>query len=395
MPSVILLGATGSIGRQTIQVCQAQGFPITALSANQDAKGLADAARQVGAKAVCIADPNQYQALKTLLADTSVQVTAGKEALCALAAQSEGERVVNAIVGMAGLWPTLAAIDAKKDIALANKETLVAAGELVLAAVRRQGVALLPIDSEHSAIFQCLQGVCGPDAQVPYDTSQNTPRQLRKIWLTASGGPFFGKTKAQLGQITPAQALRHPTWSMGAKITIDSATLMNKGLEVMEACYLFGVKPCDIQVVVHPESILHSAVELVDFGVIGQMGLPDMQLPIQYALTYPHRKPCPAKPLSLPELGALHFYEPDETTFACLPLCKQAMEQGGAAPLAVNAANEEAVARFLKEEIGFLQIAELCAQAMERFGNQSITCPEQVAEIEKEVRAFAFAYQMG
>ena len=341
---LVLLGSTGSIGTQALEVAEKLHFPVVALAANRQADLLETQIRRYKPRYAALRDEAAAAELKVRVADLPVQVLAGEEGLCALAALSEADLVLNAIVGVAGLRPTLAAVAAGHDLALANKESLVAGGDLVTAAVKKAGVNLLPVDSEHSAIFQCLQG-CPPD------------RRVKRLILTASGGPFFGKKAAELEGITPAEALKHPNWNMGAKITVDSATMMNKGLELTEARWLFDLPPEKIRVVVHRESILHSAVEYEDNAVIGQLGLPDMRIPIQYAMTWPYRAPCPAGELSLAQLGKLTFFEPDGETFPGVDIFRRALAAGGTAPAAVNAANEQAVAMFLAGKLSFLDIS--------------------------------------
>ncbi len=350
MDKIVLLGSTGSIGTQTLDVCRAHNIEVKALSANSDTELLEKQAREFSPEYAVIADETLFGDLKQRLADTNVKVLAGEKGLCEIAALPKC-KVVNAIVGMAGLVPTLSAIKAGNDVALANKETLVTGGQLVTDAVKRYGVKLFPIDSEHSAIFQCLQG-----------TGRN---RFSKIILTASGGPFYGKTRGELVNVTKEQALDHPNWDMGAKITIDSATLMNKGLEFIEAVWLFGAKPEEIEIIVQPQSIIHSAVEFEDGAVIAQMGSADMRLPIQYALTYPERLQCPAKKLSLLDVKDLTFGKPDEETFVCLKAAKTAIQKGGNAPCAVNCANEAAVRLFLNDKIRFLDIGEAVNGALE------------------------------
>ena len=347
--TLTLLGSTGSIGTQTLQVARSAGIKIQGLTAGKNVDLLQKQAREFLPKWVALQDEKAAADLKLRLADTDITVLSGAKGIEEIAAGGNSDTVLNAIVGIAGLRPTLSAINAGKNIALANKETLVTGGSLVTKKVKEKGVKLLPVDSEHSAIFQCLQGA--PE------------KSLKKIILTASGGPFFGKTKNELKAITPADALKHPNWNMGKKITIDSATLMNKGLEVIEAVHLFGVTPDDIEVVVHRQSILHSAVELCDGSVIAQLGTPDMKLPIQYALTYPQRGAEQGAPLSLTGAGSLTFDKPDTDTFTCLKVCTDAISQGGLKPTAANGANEQAVELFLKGKIGFLDIGELVLAA--------------------------------
>ena len=349
--NITLLGSTGSIGRQTLDVVRKLGIKVCALTANNSIKLLEEQAREFKPRAVCIADENKYLELKNNLADTDVKVLGGNDGILECAKLSESDVVVNAIVGIAGLRPTLEAISAKKDIALANKETLVTGGELVKKAIRENGIKLLPVDSEHSAIFQCLQG---------------TPNgSLKKIILTASGGPFFGKTRDELENVTVKDALNHPNWSMGAKITIDSATMMNKGLEVIEACHLFSVGLEQIEVVVHRESIIHSMIELNDNAVIAQLGTADMRIPIQYALYYPSRPALSGDRLDLFKLKDLTFEAPDLDTFKGLALAMKAARAGGNIPTAFNAANERAVALFLNKKIKYLEIIDIIEACME------------------------------
>lgn len=348
MKELIILGSTGSIGTQALQVAEEMGARVTALTAGSNDKLLETQARKFKPLAVALDNEQAAQRLKIALADTDIKVLSGADGVCELAS-GRGDTVLSSIVGIAGLRPTIAAINAGKTIALANKETMVTGGTIVNRLAREKGVSILPVDSEHSAIFQSLQG---------------TPAgSLEKILLTASGGPFFGKTREDLKDVTAAQALKHPNWSMGAKITIDSATLMNKGLEVIEAVHLFGVTASQIEVLVHRQSIVHSGVQFTDGAVIAQLGTPDMRLPIQYALTYPNRGVGFEK-LDLFKVGTLTFEKPDTDTFRCLPLCIEAINRGGVYPTAVNGANEEAVRLFLEGKIGFLDIAELNEKAM-------------------------------
>lgn len=371
MKKLIILGSTGSIGVQALEVAERNGYKVTALAAGKNTELLEKQARKFKPDIVAVSDKQAANDLKVRLADTDIKVISGGEGVCA-AAQYEGDIVLNAIVGIAGLRPTLAAIDAKKTIALANKETLVAGGEIVNRRLDETGVKLLPVDSEHSAIFQSLQGA---------------PKgSLKKILLTASGGPFYGKTKEELESVTVKDALNHPNWSMGAKITVDSATLMNKGLEVIEAVRLFDVAPDDIEVLVHRQSIVHSGIELSDGAVIAQLGTPDMRLPIQYALTYPERADFAFEHLSLADIGTLTFEKPDTETFRCLPLCIEAVKRGGLAPAAVNGANEEAVALFLEGRIKFLQIAEMAEKALISVNNKKEYTIEDVFEADRAAR---------
>ena len=349
MKTVAILGSTGSIGTQALDVVRAGDYKVCALAAHRNIKLLEQQAREFSVPLVAVTDERAAAELKISLADTGTKVLSGADGVCAAASCDEADIVLNAVVGIAGLRPTLAAISAKKTLALANKESLVTGGTLVTGAARAAGVKILPVDSEHSAIFQCLQGV--PDGA------------LRKILLTASGGPFFGKTRHELRHVTAADALKHPNWSMGQKITIDSATLMNKGFEVIEAVHLFSVDVKDIEVLIHRQSIVHSAVELADGAVIAQLGSPDMRLPIQYALTYPDRTECPGERLSLADIGSLTFSRPDTETFPCLGLCIKAVGEGSLKTTAVNGANEAAVELFLRGDIGFEDIPVLVERA--------------------------------
>ena len=376
-----LLGSTGSIGIQTLHVVRelARGgdFPVSVavLAARSSVKLLEEQAREFRPQAVAVFDPAAAKDFRARTRDLDLTVLEGMEGLCQAAAWEGVDVTLNSVVGMVGLQPTLAAIAAKKTVALANKETLVAGGRIVMEAARQNKVSILPVDSEHSAIFQCLQGCPEKGA-------------LKKLILTASGGPFFGKTKEELRRITPAQALRHPNWDMGAKITIDSATLMNKGLEVIEASWLFGMGPQDIDVVVHRESIVHSLIQYQDNSVIAQLGLPDMCIPIQYALTYPARYPSPVGELDLAAVGNLTFAKPDLDTFPCLRVCIDALKQGGLAPAAANGANEQAVSLFLQEKIGFLDIPRLVEAAVARQPAAAGDTLESVLEADQAARRF-------
>lgn len=375
MKTISLIGSTGSIGEQTLDVCRKHNIKVKALAAGTSVKRLAEQAHEFKPQYVCIFDENKYSELKQLTADIDVEIGCGMEGLCR-AAVTEADLFVNSVVGMVGLLPTLKAIEAGRNIALANKETLVAGGELVMRSAVEKGVKIYPIDSEHSAIFQCLQG--------------NDRKELRKIILTASGGPFFGKKKDELKNVTPADALKHPNWSMGNKITIDSATLMNKGLEFIEAKWLFGVSPEQIEIVVNRESVLHSAVEYNDFSVIAQLGTPDMKIPIQYALLYPNRVECDVKPLSLTDCGTLTFFKPDFETFDCLSAAIKAIKLGSAYPCIVNSVNEEAVRLFLSGKIPFLKIGELAMEALEAFSFANISSYDDVAAADAAAREFVF-----
>lgn len=372
MKKLIILGSTGSIGTQALDIVRANPdkYKVTALAAGSNAELLEKQAREFKPQMVALFNENAAKELKIKLADTDIEVLSGADGVCELAA-FDGDMVLNAIVGIAGLHPTLAAIDEGKTIALANKETLVTGGEIVNRKLAQKGVKLLPVDSEHSAIFQSLQGA--------------PTGSLKKIILTASGGPFFNKTREELENVTVKQALNHPNWSMGAKITIDSASLMNKGLEVIEAVHLFGVPASKIEVVVHRQSILHSAVELSDGAVIAQLGTPDMKLPIQYALTYPERDMC-FESLDLFKVGTLTFEKPDTDTFRLLPLCIEAINRGGLYPTAINGANEESVKLFLEGKIKFLQIAELNEKAMNMCENKNNFTVEDIFAADQAAR---------
>lgn len=372
MKKIAILGSTGSIGTQTVDILPSIDAEVVALTTNKRIDLLEEQARALHPKMVCAFDEEAARTLKIRLADTDIRVLAGMDGLTACAAESGADIVVTAVVGMVGLLPTLAAIDVGKDIALANKETLVCAGELVMRAAREKGVKILPVDSEHSAIFQCVQGAQG--------------NRLSKILLTASGGPFFGKTAAEMRDVTREQALAHPNWSMGAKITIDSATMMNKGLELIEAMWLYDMEPEDIEIVIHRESILHSAVEFEDGAVIAQLGLPDMRLPIQYALTWPVRVPCKVPRMHLSELAKLTFFAPDEQAFPALRLARHAAKLKGDRGAVLNGANEAAVGLFLAGRIGFTEIAGRVAQALEEIPYHASASLEDVLAADRAAR---------
>ncbi len=369
------MGSTGSIGTQTLDVVRGLNLRVCALAANANTALLENQIREFKPQLVAVFDLNAAKKLKLAVADTPVRVVQGMEGLCEAAAISEADVILNSVVGMVGLTPTLAAIAAKKDVALANKETLVAGGSLVMRAAKENHVKILPVDSEHSAVFQCLEGC--PEKKA-----------LKRIILTASGGPFFGKSIAELQNVTPQQALKHPNWNMGAKVTIDSATMMNKGLEIIEASWLFDVPAGQIDVVVHRESVVHSMIEYEDNSVIAQLGVPDMRIPIQYALTWPQRFPSPVKQLSLTQYGSLSFYEPDYETFQCLRVCKKAIERGGLAPAAANGANEVAVQLFLKNQISFLEIGNLVQRAMDNQPDAKITSVDDILDADQTARNF-------
>lgn len=372
-----ILGSTGSIGTQALEVVEdlrgTMDIEVTAITGNKNLKRLEEQIRRFRPRYAAVPDAKAAASLQAAVADTDCKILSGEKGLCAAAAECDTDMVLSAIVGFSGLVPTMCAIEAGKDIALANKETLVTAGGIFMDAIRRHKVRLLPVDSEHCAIFQSLQAGQKPE--------------LKKILLTASGGPFFGKTADELKTVTAAQALKHPNWSMGAKITVDSATLMNKGLEVLEARWLFDVDIDDIEVVVQRESIIHSMVEFCDHSVIAQMSMPSMKHPIQYAFTYPKRLPSRDAAVSFKDLKNLSFAAPDEETFRCLPLAKQAGKMGGIMPTVLNAANETAVAAFLKGKIGFLQIAEYVEKTMQSVHNQENPTLEDLILVNKEIRA--------
>lgn len=373
--SISILGSTGSIGTQALQVAKNLGISVAAISANKNIKRLEEQARIFKPKFVAVYDEDAAKVLKHRLQDLPTKVVSGMEGLCEVACIDEADIVLNSVVGQIGFLPTLKAVQCKKDIALANKETLVVAGELIIPEVKKSGVKLLPVDSEHSAIFQCLEGC--------KDRSM-----LSKLILTASGGPFFGKTIDELKHVTVQQALNHPNWDMGAKITIDSATMMNKGLEIIEAAWLFDMDEKDIDVVVHRESIVHSMIEYVDGSVIAQMGMPDMKVPIQYAFTYPERVKSEVKRLSLSKIQQLSFYEPDYDTFRCMALCREALREGGTAPAIANGANEEAVKLFIDGKISFLEIPYLIEKALEKIESKKIISLEDIILADEKSRKF-------
>ncbi len=371
--TLAVLGSTGSIGVQALEVAQLMGFEVVALTANSRTDIIEEQIRKFSPRMAAVADEKAAAGLKIKVADTSTKVLSGKEGVeeCA---RCSADTVLNSIVGIAGLAPTLAAIETGSNIALANKETLVAGGKIVIDSAAEKGVAILPVDSEHSAIFQSLQGCQGKN-------------QIKRLILTASGGPFFGKSREELENVTLEQALKHPNWSMGAKITIDSATMMNKGLELIEAAWLFGMKAADIDILVHRQSIIHSLVEYVDNSVIAQLGVPDMRIPIQYALTYPDRFVSPVKQLNLAQAATLTFEEPDYETFTCINLCRKAFEMGGLFPAAVNAANEKANELFRNGKIRFLDIPKAVESAFSFVDPVSDYTLEQVFETDKLIRS--------
>ena len=368
-----VLGSSGSIGRQALDVAAVCGHEVAAITVNRSAPMAEEQARRFRPRLAVAVDEDAAADLRTRLADTEVKVLSGREGLLEAASLPGADTVVTAIVGVAGLEPTLAAIACGKRIALANKETLVCAGELVMARAREAGAEIVPVDSEHSAIFQCLQG-CRDRGEV------------RRLILTASGGPFFGWSREELAGVTKAQALKHPNWAMGAKITIDSATLMNKGLEFIEAMRLYAVPPEQIQIVVHRESIIHSLVEFGDGAILAQLGSADMRLPIQYALTWPERTPGPAKPLDLLSCPPLTFQRPDPEAFRCLGLALECAERGGTSTAILNGANEAAVGLFLEDKIGFLDIPRLVEAALARVPVLDIPGLDEILEADRAAR---------
>ena len=364
---ISILGSTGSIGTQTVDVLDSIDAEVAALTTNRNIRLLEQQARLLHPEFVAAFDEAAAKELKIALADTDIRVSAGMDGLIEAAALPSADIVTTAVVGMVGLLPTMAAIEAGHDIALANKETLVCAGHLVTEAAKKRGIRILPVDSEHSAIFQCVQAAQG--------------NRLDKIILTASGGPFFGKTAAEMEHVTVEQALKHPNWSMGAKITIDSATMFNKGLELIEAMWLYDMAPEDIEIVIHRESIVHSLIEFEDGAVLAQLDVPDMRLPIQYALTYPARVPCKMERLNLAKVGHLSFYAPDEQAFPALCIARETARRKGNAGAIMNGANEAAVGLFLERKIGFSDIPRLVERALD-------TLPQQGAQTIDEVLAF-------
>ena len=371
MKKIAILGSTGSIGTQTLDVVRANGdIQVMGISAGRNIKKLEEQAREFSPKLVAVWDEKAAEDLKVRLHDTDIKIVSGMEGLLELASMEEVEILVTAIVGMLGIRPTIQAIRSGKDIALANKETLVTAGHLIMPMAEKYGVKILPVDSEHSAVFQALNG--------------ESRKEIHKLLITASGGPFRGRKRADLEKVTLADTLKHPNWVMGQKITVDSATLVNKGLEVMEAKWLFGVELDQIQVVVQPQSVIHSMVEFEDGGIMAQLGTPDMRLPIQYALYYPHRRYLDGDRLDFAKLGQITFEEPDMETFLGLPMAIQAAREGGSMPTVFNAANELAVRKFLHEEIGFLDIYDIIGQSMERHKKQESPDLDEILAVENE-----------
>ena len=382
MKHLVILGSTGSIGTQALDVAERMGYTITALAAHSNITVLEEQIRKFRPKAAAVYDEAAARDLRDRVKDRSVKILSGMEGLCELARREDCDVVLNSVVGMVGLLPTLAALEAGHDVALANKETLVAGGELVMSCARHHGVKILPVDSEHSAIFQCLQAT----AKGPWSPPDSTAELgLSRLILTASGGPFFGKTADELKTVTCEQALQHPNWSMGPKITVDSATMMNKGLELIEAKWLFDVPAENIDIVVHRESIIHSLIEFTDYSVLAQMGVPDMRIPIQYALTWPMRATPPVRRLSLAQIGTFSFFEPDNKAFPAIELCRKAIIKGGAYPVALNAANEEANRLFRQGKLSFCQISETVAEWLDKT-LPLIHCADDVLAMDAEVR---------
>ena len=373
LKQLVILGSTGSIGTQALEVAEQAGYRIVGLAAARNVRRLEEQIRQFHPAAVAVFDETAANDLRVRVADLPVRVYAGMEGLCALASWQDADMILNSVVGMVGLKPTLAAIRAKKRIGLANKETLVCAGELVMAEAEKYGAEIVPVDSEHSAIFQCLMGC-------------DDRREVKKILLTCSGGPFFDMDAAQLKYVTKADALRHPNWKMGPKITVDCATLMNKGLEVIEAMRLYRVPLEQVEVLVHRQSIVHSLVEFTDGAVMAQLGAPDMRLPIQLALTYPQRMESPVPKLDLTQCAALTFCHPDLEKFPCLALAMECAKRGGTACPAMNGANEEAVALFLADKIGFYDIYRLVSQAVEQVPFIKNPTLEEILEADRLAR---------
>ncbi len=376
--SISILGCTGSIGRQSIEVAEHLGMPVVALTAQRQVELTERQARRLKPKFVALYDESAAKQLKIALADTDIRIGSGMSGLIEAATMQETDCVVTAVSGAVGLEPTLAAIDQRKRIALANKETLVCAGEIVMKRAKEKKAEIVPVDSEHSAIFQCLMG--------------RGEGELRKILLTGSGGPFRGKARSELEDVTPEQAVKHPNWSMGAKISVDSATMMNKGLEFVEAMHLFSVSPDDIEVVIHPQSVIHSMVELNDGSVIAQLGVPDMGLPIQLALTYPERKPSMFERLDFAKLSALTFEKPDFEKTPCLKLAIDAARTGGTAACVMSAANEVAVSLFLQHRLGYNRIYDCAAGAVEHVGVVQGADLKTILEADRAARAYVMEH---
>jgi 1-deoxy-D-xylulose-5-phosphate reductoisomerase len=376
MRSVTILGATGSVGRSTLDLIERNKdrYNVLALTANRDAEGLAQAAKRVNARRAVIADESLLPNLREQLAGSGIEAAAGTDAVIQAAAEG-ADWTMAAIVGTAGLRPVMAALRNGRAVALANKEALVSAGDLMTRAARESGATLLPVDSEHNAIFQCLDG--------------SRPQGVRRIILTASGGPFRTFSLSEMRNVSPEQAVAHPNWSMGAKISVDSASLMNKGLELIEAYYLFPLDADAFDIIVHPQSVIHSLVEYVDGSVLAQLGAPDMRIPIAYALAWPERMETPCRRLDLVEIATLDFEKPDTKRFPALALARQALNEGGAKPAILNAANEVAVASFLDKRVGFLDIAAIGARTLESFDPSAPSDIDEVLEIDREARRLA------
>ena len=370
---VTVLGSTGSIGRQSLDIIRHLGLPVAALTAGTSVERMAQQCREFRPKLAVMGTQEAAAQLHSLIADLPVEIAFGEAGLLRAASHPDADCVITAVVGMLGLKPTLEAIRCKKRIGLANKETLVCAGELVMAEAKKHGAEIIPVDSEHSAIFQCLMG-------------NREKRQIKRILLTCSGGPFYGLDPEKLQSVTKADALRHPNWKMGPKITVDCATLMNKGLEVIEAMRLYDLPLEQVDVLIHRKSIVHSLVEFVDGAVMAQLGAPDMRLPIQLALTYPERAACPVEPLDLVSCGELSFLHPDTERFPCLELARSCARKGGNACAAMNGANEEAVALFLQDQIGFYDIYRLVSQAVEAVPYVEKPDLEQILETDRLAR---------
>ena len=384
MKKLSLLGSTGSIGTQTMDVVRTlkdkgeNSIELCGIAAHSNVKLLEEQIREFKPQYAAVFDLNAAKDLKERVKDTNVKVLCGKEGLCEVASLEESDVVLNSVTSMVGLFPTIAALSAGKPLALANKESMVTGGAIACKIAREKNVPILPVDSEHSAIFQCMQGT-------------HKKEQIKKLILTASGGPFFGKSLEELKAVTPEMALKHPNWNMGARVTIDSATMFNKGLEIMEAKWLFDTELDNIDVVVHRESIIHSLIEYCDNSVIAQLGVPDMRIPIQYALTYPNRFESPVKELNLTDYMQLTFYKADEKTFKCLASCKEALRRGGLAPAAINGADEEAVKLFLNKKISFTDIGEIVTEAMNNQPDTDNITVEGIIEADRNAREFVIA----
>lgn len=373
--NISILGSTGSIGTQTLEVAKALGIKVHAISGNKNISLLERQIREFKPEIAAVYDEKNAKILKEAVKDTDTKILSKIDGLCEVASYSKSDLVITAVSGMIGLLPTLSAIEAKKDIALANKETLVVAGNYVIDKAKEKNIKILPVDSEHSAIFQCLE-------------SCKDKTMLKKLILTASGGPFFGKSKKDLKNVTINQALNHPSWKMGSKITIDSATMMNKGFEIIEAMHLFETPEDKIDVIIHPQSVVHSMIEYTDNSIIAQMGTPSMKSPIAYAITYPERKDVSVPELNLSKLGNISFFEPDYVTFESIKICKEAVKQGGTSTAIINAANEEAVRLFLESKIKFTEITDLIKKAKENIKSTKISSVNDVLSADKLTREF-------